>query len=555
MLEAIFIGLTGGHMKQYSSRAKSGKSEDRPTVETGGLSRRSVLALSAAVVAGAGLASFGSGAPEAAFADVLGPRLLHTSDELRRVGDQVRAGAQPWAAGWDRLLKNSHSHSSWSPRPVATVVRGGTGQNYTLLYNDIHAAYQNALRWRISGDEAYAAAASGILNTWSRTLVAVNGNADRFLAAGIYGFQFAVAADVLRGYAGFDMAATQDMLLRVFYPMNNQFLTQHNGALISNYWANWDLCNMNSVLAIGVVCDRPDLVDQAVDYFKFGGGNGSIKNAVPILHPGGLGQWQESGRDQGHTMMGIGQMGTFCEMAWNQGIDLYGYDDSRFLKGAEYVAMYNLGFDVPFDTYSWWTGQHGPLMSQTVISSDSRGQERPVWELVYNHYVNRRGLTVPYVEQFAAQVRAEGGGGDYGPNSGGYDQLGFGTLAFSLPAYVAPVVPVTDSAPKTPASESAAEVVKPSAAEPSTATPSSSAATPSSSAATSSSSAATPLPRPAAGSLESLASESTELTSAKAASDRAGILGGSAGVLAVGGAVGGALFLRSRKRDGEHRQH
>lgn len=550
-------------MKQYSLRAKSGKSEDRPTVETGGLSRRSVLALSAAVVAGAGLASFGQGVAQAAVAIPLGPRLLHTSDELRRVGDQVRAGAQPWAAGWDRLLKNSHSQASWSPRPVATVVRGGTGQNYTLLYNDIHAAYQNALRWRISGDETYAAAASGILNTWARTLVAVNGNADRFLAAGIYGFQFAVAADLLRGYAGFDMTATQEMLLRVFYPMNNQFLTQHNGALISNYWANWDLCNMNSVLAIGVVCDRPDLVNQAVDYFKFGGGNGSIKNAVPILHPGGLGQWQESGRDQGHTMMGIGQMGTFCEMAWNQGIDLYGYDDSRFLKGAEYVAMYNLGFDVPFDTYSWWTGQHGPLMSQTVISSASRGQERPVWELVYNHYVNRRGLTVPYVEQFAAQVRAEGGGGDYGPNSGGYDQLGFGTLTFSQPPLVPlPVAPSTESAPQTPSSEAAAEVVKPSAAEPSTATPSSSAATPSSStatsspsAATSSSSAATPLPRPAAGSLESLASESTELTSAKAASDRAGILGGSAGVLAVGGAVGGALFLRSRKRDGEHRQH
>lgn len=29
---------------------------------------------------------------------------------------------------------------------MATVVRGGTGENYGSLYNDIHAAYQNALR-------------------------------------------------------------------------------------------------------------------------------------------------------------------------------------------------------------------------------------------------------------------------------------------------------------------------------------------------------------------------------------------------------------------------
>ena len=37
------------------------------------------------------------------------------------------------------------------------------------------------------------------------------------------------------------------------------------------------------------------------------------------------------------------QMGTFCEMAWNQGDDLYGYDGDRFMKGAQYVAKYNTG--------------------------------------------------------------------------------------------------------------------------------------------------------------------------------------------------------------------
>jgi hypothetical protein len=54
-------------------------------------------------------------------------------------------------------------------------------------------------------------------------------------------------------------------------------------------------------------------------------------------------------------------------------------------------------------------------------------------ELVYNHYVNRRGLAALDVAAYAAQVRPEGGGGDYGPNSGGYDQLGYGTLTFTLP--------------------------------------------------------------------------------------------------------------------------
>jgi hypothetical protein len=113
-------------------------------------------------------------------------------------------------------------------------------------------------------------------------------------------------------------------------------------------------------------------------------------------------------------------------MAWNQGDDLFGYEDNRVLKGSEYVAKYNLGFDVRYSTYK------NSDVTQTAISSDSRGTVRPEWELLYNHYVVLKGLTAPYVAQFAEQVRPEGGGGDYGPNSGGYDQLGYGTLTFTL---------------------------------------------------------------------------------------------------------------------------
>jgi hypothetical protein len=58
--------------------------------------------------------------------------------------------------------------------------------------------------------------------------------------------------------------------------------------------------------------------------------------------------------------------------------------------------------------------------------------------LVYNHYTMRMGKSVPYTAAYAALVRPEGGGGNYGPNSGGYDQLGYGTLTATLdPAPVA----------------------------------------------------------------------------------------------------------------------
>jgi len=129
--------------------------------------------------------------------------------------------------------------------------------------------------------------------------------------------------------------------------------------------------------------------------------------------------------------MGMGQMDAFCEMAWSQGDDLYGYDDNRFMKAAQYVATYNLGGDVPFTTYTWGSGPSCARMSQTVISSDSRGQVRPVWDILHYHYVGRRKLSVPSITAIAEQGRPEGGGGDDGSDSGGFDQLGFGTLMYA----------------------------------------------------------------------------------------------------------------------------
>jgi hypothetical protein len=401
-------------------------------------SRRGLLkaagGLTAAVAVGASAAALTGNEAGAAPAAFTHPGMLHAYGELNRAKVRVAAGDDPWLSGWNRLTANGHSAATWTPRPQATIIRGGTGQNYTLLYNDIHAAYQNALRWKIAGTAANGDCAVRILNAWSSTLTEVTGNADRYLAAGIYGYQFANAAELMRGYAGFDLDRFKEMMLGVFYPLNNRFLNEHNDACITNYWANWDLCNMNSILAIGILCDDAAKYDQAVDYFKNGAGNGSLRHAVPFLHDVdgyALGQWQESGRDQGHTVMGMGLMGAFCETAWSQGDDLYGHDDNRFMKAAQYVARYNLGQDVPFTTYTWGTGQNCAQQSQTAVSAASRGQARPVWDTLWYHYGRRRGLDVPYLRAMAESVRPEGGGGDYGSNSGGFDQLGFGTLMYA----------------------------------------------------------------------------------------------------------------------------
>jgi hypothetical protein len=359
------------------------------------------------------------------------PGMLHTDADFSRMAAKVAAAEQPWKGCYDRLVASTNSQSTWGPRAVSVINRGTSPDNCALLYNDAAAAYQNALRWKVTGNTAHADKAVQILNAWGYTLTAVTGNADRFLAAGLYGYQMANAAEIMRGYTGWaaaDFAQFKTMMLSVFYPMNNDFLLNHNTAHIQNYWANWDLCNMASVLAIGILCDDQAKIDQAVNYFKTGGGNGAINNAVPILHSPTLGQWQESGRDQEHTLMGIGLMGSICEMAWNQGIDLYGYNNRRFMAGAEYVARYNNLKPVPFAYYSWRSGQGGGSpQTHGVVSNAGQGATRAVWDTVVGHYSHRLGILIPEVEEKAAATRPDGGP-QYGNHGSAFDHLGFTTL-------------------------------------------------------------------------------------------------------------------------------
>lgn len=364
------------------------------------------------------------------------PGLLHTNEDFNRVKAKVDAGEAPWVSGWDKLTANSHSSSNYTPDPVEKLIRGGNSReepepdNYARAFNDVAAAYQNALRWKISGDTAHAETAVNILNAWAGTCKSLSGDSNIILAAGIYGYQFATAAEIMRDYEGWeeeDFNAFKQWLLDLFYPISSDFLVRHNGTCISHYWANWDLCNIANIMAIGVLTDDATLYNEAISYLMEGNGNGNLDLAVYYIHDDGLGQLQESGRDQGHALLCIGLLGTIAEMAWNQGDDLYGYDDNRILKAAEYAAKYNFAnLNVPFEPYD-----NCDNVDHTVISDAGKGNKRPIWEMIYNHYVKRKGLSATYVEMTARAHRTEGGGGDYGPNSGGYDQLGFGTLLYS----------------------------------------------------------------------------------------------------------------------------
>lgn len=366
----------------------------------------------------------------------LHPGVLNTAVDLERIAKSVQKQEQPIYDGYLALLNSSFSSPNQSDRATETIVRGGNGQNFGQLYQDCAKAYQNALRYHIEGNEECGKSACNILNAWSEKLKTVTGNADRYLAAGIYGTQLAAASELMRDYPDFEKERMQDMLLTVFYKplcerflISNEYGGDHNGAYITNYWSNWDLCNMAATIAIGIFCDRRDIYNIGIEYFKNGAGNGSLYNAIPHLFDGSLAQQQESGRDQGHATLAIMLLGYICEMAWNQGDDLYSWGQNRLMYAAEYMAAYNNNnIEVPFEMYEWGTGVKGDYRNQSVVSNAGRPASRPIWSLYYNHYVTRMGYSCPNITKAMEQTTPDAGPGGHAST---FDQLGFSTLLYT----------------------------------------------------------------------------------------------------------------------------
>ena len=378
------------------------------------------------------------------------PGLLVTDDDFARIRACIAAGEQPWTNWWNKLCADGSTRLDAKPNPQVGVYRADNTK--FAMYHDIQRAWCLALRWRLSDDTRYADKAVETLDAWANTLQVVgtvpegstaHDDHTFILLAGMQGHQWAQSGEILRGYAGWppaSLARFQDMLLRVFAGIcQNRLTTPGMGS-----HANWDMSSLCGALAIGVFCDKPDLYRQACDYYAANNrgklqmfGNGSIVHAVYFMHPGHLGQWEESGRDQGHSTLGMSLGGDLLEMAWNQGDDLYGLYNNRFLAAAEYVARSNLldesGKTYPLP-YAHEQDPSQPHTSRWTQVNQSFQNYRNAWEPIYNHYVNRMGLAAPNVARMVLQCEP-----NYGSGNG--DDMVFPTLTQRRAAYAGPTKP------------------------------------------------------------------------------------------------------------------
>ena len=210
------------------------------------------------------------------------PGCLHTQADFDRVKAQITAKNPTVMKAWNKLKNAEYAQSSVQTSPTETIVRGGgSGENYMNAARGATMAYQNALRWKIAGTKANANAAVRILMAWCNKTTDISGNSDACLAVGLYGYQFAQAAELMRDYEGWsrdNFTKFQQWMLEVWYPKAIGFLRSRNGTWENagrwwqapgHYWSNWGLCNILCVISIGILCDDVAIYNQGMSFFKY----------------------------------------------------------------------------------------------------------------------------------------------------------------------------------------------------------------------------------------------------------------------------------------------
>ena len=395
------------------------------------------------------------------------PGGLHTQEDFDRVRLQIAENNQNVVKSFNKLKTAAYAQPSVQTYPVETIVRGGgSGENYINAARGATMAYQNALRWKIEDNEACAKAAVRILMAWARKTTSISGNSDQFLAVGLYGYQFAQAAELMRDYEGWsrdEFSEFQQWMLTLWYPKAIQFLRTRNGTWENSgkwwqapghYWSNWGLCNILCVISIGILCDDVAIYNQGMSFFKYDqvGTYCDPRTEVPIKNDGltdflgnlvvttyasdletgaygVIGQMNESGRDTGHSAMALGLAVDIAKVGWNQGDDLYAYMNHRLAAGIEYVAAQTQSVEgLPWVNYHY--GSNGYYYSDSrawLMTEPALGaQTRPYWGTVIGIYEGVKGVKMPFAEKAYRSMGIDAGG--TGSTSGGYDHLGYSVL-------------------------------------------------------------------------------------------------------------------------------
>jgi hypothetical protein len=348
------------------------------------------------------------GAPARAFVH---PGILENQATLDFVKAKIGASAEPWKSALAKAKASKFGQSGYTPHPRAVVECGPVSNpdlGCTDEKDDSMAAYTHALLWAYTGDEASAKKAIEIMNAWS-AVITDHTNSNAPLQSAWAAEVFPRAAEIIRytysGWAETDVAQFGKMLHDVYLPQ----VVNGSGAN-----GNWETSMIEATLNIAIFNDDWASFDhgvamwhQRVPAYIYANGDG----ATPVPPPRGnktgaaltkywydqsvmmVGLAQETCRDLGHVQYGLAGIINAAETARLQGVDLYGSEAARLRAGLEFHAKFLNGAAVPANLCG------GTL---SAVTPD------PMWEIALNHFVGRRGETLPETQTLVNKIRPTG---------------------------------------------------------------------------------------------------------------------------------------------------
>ncbi|NBB26281.1 hypothetical protein GVM20_14205 [Porphyrobacter sp. SLTP] len=328
------------------------------------------------------------------------PGAMNSAERLDHIAAQVMLGREPWTSALhevsDLAVPQMTAIGDIDPRVDAEAE---ASKRLAI------STYAHALVWRLTASERHGREALRLIDGWAGFSGFTGGTDQDKLQAGWLGSLLGEAAEIMRQHPRWSARRTtalQAMFRRSFYPHLMQ---------ASAWNGNVDLTQVNALLAIAVFNEDRAAFDLGVArlerrsaaYFYLqsdsmpppidgDGGNISAFWSHPVRWVDGL--TQETCRDNGHhAQYALASALHSAEIAWNQGVDVYARQASRYVAAMELLSQQLLTGDMQGICTN-------PLATERVFDT---------FEVGFHHFHHRMGLQLPHSQQLIIErVRPRG---------------------------------------------------------------------------------------------------------------------------------------------------
>ncbi|WP_139999885.1 carbohydrate-binding protein [Paenibacillus paridis] len=359
------------------------------------------------------------------------------ADSLELMQEKIAIGAEPWLSAFDNFRRTPSASLDYDVRNKSKV--DPTQPAYTKIDNDAKAkeakvdaaaAFSHAVMWTATGDERYRAKAMEVIRLWSQ-IDPTNpvGFYDSHISMGDAMQNMVRAAELLR-YTNSDEESVWNWTDQDTTRFIDNFLMAFNEGSFyrsNSRWMNQHGINTSAFMMAAIFSDNMDWYKEAVEWAttnktaEFRGKSGDIFNQIRFMtvdektgepvepHV----QLIEIGRDIGHASINVDLLAQIAFMTKVQGTkvdsdpasatfgevtdqaggkDLFEFLDDRILAGANYLAEYDLGYEVPFTRANTNSGVIGEALDTnyfTTVSDNGRGLNT-AGEYVYGYYLHHK---------------------------------------------------------------------------------------------------------------------------------------------------------------------